>query len=143
MPDKQSQIIIDAWQAMAERAGLSKIRLMSAARSKHLATRIKEVGVDGMLEAIAKLEASDHCCGRGVRTGPYATWRAGFDFLLQSSSLLKTLEGKYDNRVPPLVRPQFRNPGLELLARDAEQAAAMVIDGVPYFPPQIEAHGDD
>jgi hypothetical protein len=84
--------VIDAWQEMAARTGLSKIRLMSAARCRSLRARIEEAGIDGVLEAVSRIGASDFCLGR--TNG----WRADFDFLLQPSSLARILEGRYDNR---------------------------------------------
>lgn len=103
-----TKAVIDAWRAMADRTGLPQIKLWTDARSTQLKARIAQVGTASMLEAIAKVEASDHCRGQNNRG-----WVATIDFLLQPSSLVKTLEGNYDNR-----RPALRNGAAELLARD-------------------------
>lgn len=102
--------IVAAWNAMASICGLSNVRVMPAARTRALQLRVAEVGREAMLEAVRRVGQSDFC--RGDVNG----WRATFDFLLQSSSLVKTLEGKYDNRVSP--RPAFRNGALEILAQE-------------------------
>lgn len=113
----ETKSVIDAWNDMARRTGLGKIRLMNATRSTHLARRLEEVGVAGMLEAVSKVEVSDFCRGKNKHA-----WQAGFDFLLQPSSLVKLLEGKYDNREPP--RQTFRNGALEILYREFGEGAA-------------------
>jgi hypothetical protein len=115
--------IADAWNTMAKQAGLPSIRMMTIARSAHLATRIREVGLDGVLEAVAAVGNSSFCCGaRG--------WRADFDFLLQPKSFVRLLEGTYADRQKP--RETFRNGALELLMREAEEAGRgpIILDGV-------------
>lgn len=112
---QERQAVIQAWNAMAEANGLARIRSMAGQRIVHLTARLTDVGLAGMLEAIAKIGASDYC--RGAKG-----WRAGFDFLLQPSSLIKTLEGQYDNRPEPL-----RNGAREALLamRDTPDVAAI------------------
>jgi hypothetical protein len=118
--------IIEAWQEMAERTGLPRIRTMPIGRSRHLGCRLAEHGVGVMLEAVAAVERSPFCRGQNNRG-----WQPTFDFILQPSSLAKLLEGYYDPR-----RPAFHNPAAELLAREAE--ALPIIEGTLYNPLQIE-----
>lgn len=86
------QRIIDAWNAMAEETDLALVRLMSDRRRARLGQRLREHGLDGVLEAIAKIGLSAFCHGRNQRG-----WRADFDFLLQDGSLTRAREGRYDN----------------------------------------------
>lgn len=109
--------VVDLWQAMAARTGLSPVRVMSRARVASLKARIKEVGFEGMREAIEKIGASDHCLGQNGRG-----WKADFDFVITASRLTRILEGRYDNRSSP-----YRNGAAEMLRREAEEG--MIIDG--------------
>lgn len=85
--------IVRVWNITAEQNGLPRMRVMTVTRERALAKRLKEVGLNGILEAIKAIGSSAFCCGNNNRG-----WKAGFDFLLQSESLARTLEGKYDNR---------------------------------------------
>jgi hypothetical protein len=110
----------DAWNDLAGRLGLSKIRLMNAQRQRALLARIKEAGLDSVLEAIEAVGESSFCCGENKHR-----WQANFDFVLQASSFVKLLEGHYRDRPKP--REKFRNGALEILAREAEQARSHTI----------------
>lgn len=94
------EAVAQAWNAMAVDRGLPVIRVMTPAREKALAARIREVGRDGMLTAIAKIGASSHCRGQND-----LGWHADFDFLLQPKSLIRAIEGRYDDR-PAIARPR-------------------------------------
>jgi hypothetical protein len=107
------EAITAAWNDMSRRVGNPTIRLMTPARRATLLARIAEVGVDGMLEAIAAIGRSPHCTGCNDRG-----WRADFDFLLQPSSLIRTLEGRYEGR-QSVAAPVYRNGALALLMADA------------------------
>lgn len=85
-----AQAVMDAWNAMASRTGLAHIRLITAARASSLRKRISQVGLEGMLEAIAKVEQSRFCNGENDRG-----WTASFDFILQQKSLAGLLEHGY------------------------------------------------
>lgn len=117
--NQDQQAIVDAWQAMAGRAGLPHIRLMTKAREAALRQRIADVGATVLLEAVTAVERSAFCRGDNDRG-----WKADFDFILQQKSLAKLLEHGYPSR-----RPAFRNGAMELLAREAE--AGMLIDAEP------------
>lgn len=85
-----SQAVMDAWNIMADRTGLPHIRLITTARATSLRKRLEQVGLPGMLQAIAKVEASRFCCGENDRG-----WTASFDFILQQKSLAGLLEHGY------------------------------------------------
>lgn len=89
-----AQQVLNAWNAMAKRTGLSEVRKFTKARADALRLRLVDYGLDGMLEAIGRVERSDFCRGKSGN----GNWTAGFDFILQPSSLIKILEGFYDNK---------------------------------------------
>lgn len=86
----------------AEQAGWSAISMRSDTRKVALANRLKELGgIEGWRTAISKALASDFCCGKCPPTPPRTkAFKADFDFLTQQSSLIKLMEGKYDNAKP-------------------------------------------
>lgn len=87
--------VSEAYSEMAARSGLASIAVVSDKRRASIKARVDEHGLDAVIEAIRKLGKSDFC--RGLNdTG----WKADFDFLLQPSSFIKLIEGKYDNRSP-------------------------------------------
>lgn len=92
-PPTDAQRVVEAWNQMACRAGLPRVRLMSNARTAHLRQRLADVGLAGMLEAVAKVEASAFCRGDNDRF-----WKADLDFILQPKSLAKLLEHGYPSR---------------------------------------------
>jgi hypothetical protein len=85
---------LDAYQAVAKRCGLTRVQKMSEQRKAKLQARLKDCGgLDGWNSALSKIEQSDFCKGINKEG-----WKADFDFLLQESSFIKLIEGKYDNR---------------------------------------------
>lgn len=87
------KIAISLYNEMAERAGLPKTMMATGARIKKLKARLKECGgLTGWKAALEKVEHTPGLCGRNERK-----WRANIDFLLQSSSFTKLMEGYYDN----------------------------------------------
>jgi DNA-binding Lrp family transcriptional regulator len=87
--------IVTAWNAIAEAGDLPVVMKMTKRRERAIDLRIAEVGFDAMCEAVRKVAASSFCHGQNERG-----WRADFDFLLQPTKLIATLEGRYDNRTP-------------------------------------------
>lgn len=81
--------VLEAWNAMAVRAGLPTAR-MTPERRKKLGGFIKRHPIDDITEAISAVECSPFCRGENDRS-----WKANFDFLLQPSSFTKLIEGTY------------------------------------------------
>jgi hypothetical protein len=74
---------------------LPKASKMTPERRRHCVSRLQEEpSLTIWRNAFVRLEASDFACG--VAGG----WRADFDFVLKAGTLMKVLEGKYDNRAP-------------------------------------------
>lgn len=82
----------DGYNAMAKRAGLSVATKLTESRRRAIRARLDEHGLDGWNTALAKTEASPFLRGQN------SDWRAGLDFLLQPSKLVKVIEGAYDAR---------------------------------------------
>lgn len=84
---------VDAYNAMAQKAGLPKAQLLTDKRRKSLAHRLQECGgIDGWKAAMDKVAAS------AFLTGKKTDWRADFDFVLQAKSFTKLMEGSYDDK---------------------------------------------
>jgi biotin operon repressor len=82
--------VVEAWNAMAGRTGLPKVRKLDADRTRKLNARIRQNSIDEFTEAIGAIERSPFLRGE-------KDWRgAGFDFLLSPSKFNKLLEGQYD-----------------------------------------------
>ncbi len=91
-PDVLQQAVA-IWNEAAVQANLPKVRILSEARRKKLAARLKDAGgLDGWRDAIGKLVASDFL------TGKVKDWKADFGFVLQQESFARLVEGGYDNR---------------------------------------------
>lgn len=93
VPD-EIQIAVDQFNRAAERSGWPVVRVLSKSRRSALAARLRECGgLEGWAVALAKAQASPHCCGQNDRG-----WVASFDFITRQSSFAKLMEGNYDNR---------------------------------------------
>ena len=78
------------WNAMAKPAGLPTCQAMSRQRKALLRSRLAEFGEANLRKAIAAVGSSPFCRGETD-----AGWRAGPDFVLKETSLIKLLEGQY------------------------------------------------
>ncbi len=86
------QEIIDAWNSMAKRVGLSEIKVLNSKRMVSLKARIRECpDVETWSVALQNIERSKFLRGENDRG-----WKANFDFLLQPSSFTKLIEGSYN-----------------------------------------------
>ena len=110
-----AQRVVEAWNHMADRAGLARVRLMSLGRAAHLRKRLADVGLAVMLEAVDRVEASAFCRGDNDRR-----WKAGFDFILQPKSLTRLLEGGYQARRHNKHEDSTNGAALLLAQLDAE-----------------------
>lgn len=100
----KAQIALDEYNQLAERAGLSRVKVLSKSRLTSLTARLKEHGLNGWRQALENVERSSFLCGDQKGQD----WKASFDFLLQQSSFLKVIEGQYGNgRVrKPQISPE-------------------------------------
>lgn len=80
-----------AWNAMAKRCGLPGIEAVTNSRRSHLLARVKEHGMEAVIQAIRKVEQNDWMHGNNDRG-----WRADADFMLTQSKFTRLIEGGYD-----------------------------------------------
>lgn len=85
---------VSAFNEMASRSGWPEVKRMSKPRFSALKARLKDSGgIEGWRDVLTRAASSDFLCGRSAK--PFL---ASFDFLTQSSSFTKLMEGNYDNR---------------------------------------------
>lgn len=93
----QRQIIKDAWNSLSV-YGVKPIKTISdgTQRAERLRARLREHGLDGVLEAIENIRASNFLVGKND-TG----WVITFDWFILPNNFPKVHEGNYDNRSSP------------------------------------------
>ena len=93
-PALQAQTAYDLWNAMALRTGLPQARTLTPKRRIQINARLREHGGMPIWEqALAAIERSAFLRGE---TGK-RDWRADLDFLLQPTSFVRVIEGRYGN----------------------------------------------
>lgn len=80
--------VVEHWNAMAARVGLAQVTVMSDKRVKGLKTRLKELGVARLKEAIDKIPTRRFCMGHNDRK-----WKAHFNWFIQPDKAAGLLEG--------------------------------------------------
>jgi hypothetical protein len=87
---------LEQWNALAAEIGLPVAQHVTRQRSDRLRKRLTECGgLEGWAAALAKVRDSPFLRGENNRH-----WRADLDFMLQESSFVKVMEGKYDCNRP-------------------------------------------
>lgn len=88
------QRVIDAWNSL----GLQTIKKIvpGSDRDKWLKKRIRDYGIDDVLDAIEKVRQSSFLMGNN-KNG----WQATFDWFIRPNNFPKVLSGNYDNRPAP------------------------------------------
>lgn len=82
--------VLEAFNAMADRAGLTKAK-MTDERRKKLKPFIRRHPIDDITEAIAAIERSPFLRGENERA-----WKADFNWMLEPRNFTKLIEGTYD-----------------------------------------------
>lgn len=73
---------------------LQKVKAMTGSRIEHLkARRSDKFWVDNFSAGIFRVARSHFCTGKNDRG-----WRASFDWLLRPDTLVRVMEGRYDNK---------------------------------------------
>jgi hypothetical protein len=80
----------DVWNENAALAGWGTITTLSATRSRCLAARLREHGLEGWRAGIARARASPYLGG----TDPPSWFK--FDWIIKAGNFLKLIEGNYD-----------------------------------------------
>jgi uncharacterized protein YdaU (DUF1376 family) len=87
-----ARIVARAWNELAGRCGLAKMEKLTTTRGAAIVARIRDAGsLQKFLEVMAKVEKSGFLLGDNERG-----WKADFDFLLQSKSFVRLMEGGYE-----------------------------------------------
>lgn len=87
----QADIAFSLYNETADRVQLPRAQVFTDGRKSKLKLRLKEAGgLEGWKIALAKVEASPFL------TGKRQDFKADLDFMLQKSSFVKIMEGRYD-----------------------------------------------
>lgn len=89
---KKFELIITKWNSL----NLSKINSIKNNRLKMLKARIRDYGIDKVLEAIDNISKSDFLKGQNNRG-----WVITFDWFIRPNNFDKVLDGNYNNKVVP------------------------------------------
>ena len=85
------QKVVDEWNKL-QQFGIQPVVRMTARRTQMLKARIREYGMDKVMEAIEKVKKSDFLTGRKK------DFIITFEFFINPNKFIKILEGFYDNR---------------------------------------------
>lgn len=86
---KHLECIVIAWNNL----NLSTIKSIQNTRLKLLNARIKDYGIDGVLQAINNIKESSFLKGQNNKN-----WTITFDWLIKPSNFVKVLEGNYTDK---------------------------------------------
>jgi hypothetical protein len=88
--------VLSEWNNLPE--PIKKVRALkpSTERYRMLNSRIKEYGIDSVIEAVHKVGESDF-----LRRGSDKGWQIDFDWFVRPNNFPKILDGKYDNKDKP------------------------------------------
>lgn len=85
--------VMDAWNELQSYGIIPIVRVKGESeRIKMLKARIRQYGVDKVLEAIEKIKVSDYLQGKNRHN-----WSIKFDWFVRPNNFPKVLEGNYDN----------------------------------------------
>lgn len=92
------QRVIEVWNSLAD-CGIAPVTKISSGskRYKSLLARIREYGIDAVLEAIGKIRESSFLQGKA---GGKRHWMITFDWFVLPSNFPKVLEGNYTDKEP-------------------------------------------
>lgn len=106
--------VLDAWNSLSS-CGVRPVSKIGAGSKRYvsLTARIREYGIDAVLEAIEKIRESKFLQGK---SGSKRQWIITFDWFVLPSNFPKVLEGNYSDRGPAQEQdaPVRPDPGLEL-----------------------------
>ena len=90
---------------------LPRVKEISEKRSKLEKLRLKERSFESWKEVFIKIGASGFCCGNNNNS-----WKASYDWIISNAdNAIKTLEGKYDNRLKDIPKYSEKNRALGAL----------------------------
>lgn len=89
--DINTKVFIEKWNSL----GLNKLINIKNKRLKSLKARVKEYGIEKVMEAIDNINQSDFLRGKNDRG-----WQIDFDWLMKPNNFIKVLENKYKSNEP-------------------------------------------
>jgi len=98
---RDSDRIMDAWNSL----GFNQVSSLKegSKRVNSLRARINEYGVDGVVEAINRIQKSSFLRGQN-KSG----WTITFEWFVKPNNFIKVLEGQYDDRVGAAAQQSTR-----------------------------------
>lgn len=114
IPVDEISLAVSAYRAAAADVGWPDVRSLSKQRRAALAARLREVGLQGWQDALARARGSPHLTGQNDRG-----WTASFDFLTRKSSFDRLMEGNYDPR-PSFTTDHFRAARISSAGRNQQ-----------------------
>lgn len=84
------QVAIDLWNELSAESGIPTVQVLNNSRKQMINARIKEHGLEIILEAIRRVHGSKFCRG-----GEGARRKADIMYILQPKTLARVLEGFY------------------------------------------------
>lgn len=121
-PD-EVRLAFDAWNELANRAGLPVALDLTDQRRRAIARRLQEAGPEGWRTALDAVAASGLCLGQKPSRNGGAPFRADLDFVCQAKSFQRLREGAYGNdavvRAP--LKPIAVEDPLALIRRRVER----------------------
>lgn len=90
---------VEAWNSLSS-YGIKTISRMSSSsqRYRRLVARLKEYGIDAVLEAIERIKCSKFLCGK---SNSKQQWVITFDWFVLPNNFPKVLDGNYDDKNIP------------------------------------------
>lgn len=89
---------VDIWNDACLKAPLAEVKVVSEKRKRAIKGRLNDApDLDYWSKVVERITASAFCLGNGS-TG----WKADFDWLIKPDTHIRIMEGKYDDRQPPL-----------------------------------------
>lgn len=101
-PEGKIEAFVQLWNETTSRP-LARCHGLSDKRKSHIRARLRDRGLSDWRDVFLRIERSSFCRGQNDRK-----WIASFDWIIESpDNALKVLEGKYDDRGSPRVKPTF------------------------------------
>ena len=102
--------VVKAWNEMCETSGLNPVSRVTAGSNRYKSTtaRIREFGLDKVLEAVKMVGESDFLTGK-VKGSKGKPFMATYEWFVNQNNFPKVIEGKYNNSKP---KPTEEHKGL-------------------------------
>ncbi|MDO5716398.1 MAG: hypothetical protein Q4Q17_01235, partial [Tissierellia bacterium] len=103
-PHPEIDQAIEAWNAMAQNNGLSKVIKVTDSRRKKMKKIVEEYGSEGWRKILEEITQSEFLLGNNGRN-----WKITIDWLLNTTNLTKVVEGQYRGSDPRKERFQGKD----------------------------------